>query len=75
VSENRFKDTVWQVNKGLDGMISFPGAQLTVLMDIRDELKKLNALLHCSNFTAIPHVMREVARNTKPKKRKRKKTA
>lgn len=29
-------------------------AQLGMLMDICDELKKLNTLLHCSNFTAIP---------------------
>lgn len=29
-------------------------------MDIRDELKQLNALLGCSNFTNIPRTLRGV---------------
>ena len=28
--------------------------QLVLLQEIRDELKTLNALLHCPNFQAIP---------------------
>lgn len=39
-------------------------------MDIRDELQKLNALLGCHNFTAIPNVLRGIRRNTaKPRKK------
>lgn len=45
---------------------------LQVLMDIRDELKRLNGLLHCSNFTAIPHTLAAIKRNTTKKKRVRK---
>jgi hypothetical protein len=42
-----------------------------VLMDIREELQRLNTLLHCSNFVAIPHKLERIARNTvKPRKRK-----
>jgi len=44
--------------------------QLAVLCVIRDELKKLNSLLHCSNFVEIPSILRAVKRNT-TKKRKR----
>lgn len=48
------------------------GAQyLAVLMDIRAELKKLNSLLHCQNATDIPHILRDIKRNTtKPKRRR-----
>lgn len=47
------------------------GAQLRILMDIRDELKSLNALLHCGNFVGIPATLRRISRNTvKPKKKK-----
>lgn len=44
--------------------------RLAVLMDIRDELKRLNQLLHCSNFVAIPHTLAAIRRNTTKKKRK-----
>lgn len=33
---------------------------IEVLMDIRAELRRLNALLHCGNFTAIPHILRDI---------------
>lgn len=41
-----------------------------VLMDIRRELKRLNALLACPNFVGIPETLRGIRRNTaKPKRR------
>ena len=46
-------------------------AQIAVLMDIRDELKRLNALLHCENFQAIPNLLRAIEPNTKKKPRAR----
>jgi len=33
-------------------------ASLATLMDIRDELQKLNALLHCQNFQTMPHTLK-----------------
>lgn len=45
---------------------------LAVLMDIRDELQALNAVLHCHNFLRIPSVLDQVVRNTKKPARKRK---
>jgi hypothetical protein len=40
-----------------------------LLMDIRDELQKLNALLSCRNFVAIPSTLERIARNTVKRKR------
>lgn len=49
---------------------------IVVMMDIRDELRKLNALLHCNNTVAIPDLLRAIKRNTtKPPKVKRKAAA
>ncbi len=48
--------------------------QLAVLCVIRDELKKLNALLHCGNCIQIPQILRDIKRNTTKRKRKRKVT-
>lgn len=46
-------------------------AQVAVLMDIRDELKRLNALLHCHNCVAIPQKLDAIVKNTTKKRRKR----
>jgi hypothetical protein len=43
---------------------------IAVLMDIRRELVRLNALLACSNFTGIPRTLRAIAKNTSRKRRK-----
>lgn len=45
--------------------------QLAVLMDIRDELKKLNALLGCQNFIGIPTTLRSI-RRAMPRRRVKK---
>jgi len=42
---------------------------VAVLMDIRDELQKLNRVFECRNTIAIPSLLRRIARNT-AKKRK-----
>jgi hypothetical protein len=45
--------------------------QVTValLMDIRRELKQLNRVLACPNFTEIPKVLAQIRRNTTKNKR------
>lgn len=35
-----------------------------ILLDIRDELKRLNNLLHCQNFIAIPRILKTIRSNT-----------
>lgn len=44
---------------------------VAVLMDIRDELQKLNRLLHCSNFLEIPRILRTIRHNTTKRRRKK----
>lgn len=46
-----------------------------VLMDIRDELKRLNSLLHCHNFTSLPSEIRGLRRDIKQGNKKRRKYA
>jgi len=36
--------------------------RVEVLMDIRDELQKLNAILGCRNFTSLPQVLQRIDR-------------
>ena len=47
--------------------------QIALLMDLRDELQRLNALLRCPNCLNIPQWLKQIEVNTrKPRKRKRK---
>jgi hypothetical protein len=66
------RDIDWQIWIGDDGTFRIDQITVMVLMDIRQELRRLNRLLHCENFTAVPSTLSRIAANTKPKpKRKR----
>ena len=68
--DRRRKDETWAVCSEINPDMTFDGAQLAVLMDIRDELKRLNTLLHCPNFVEFPHILRRIRLNTTKRKRK-----
>jgi hypothetical protein len=53
---------------------SWESINAALLMDLRDELQRLNQLLQCPAFVGIPERLREIARNTTPKKRSKKVT-
>lgn len=57
----RHKDVDWNLPTNL---ASWEQAHITVLMDIRDELKQLNRTLSCRNFLDLPRVMQQVRANT-----------
>lgn len=75
---------VWDLHNGKlnsDGTRNFDAEtiQCALLMDVRDEmksvvaeLKRLNGLLSCPNFTQIPTILRGIRRNTAKRRAKRK---
>jgi hypothetical protein len=65
----RLKDINWQPGTDKGAAETWQHVQVAVLMDIRDELKRLNLLLYCTNFTGIPQVLRKVEKNTRKKRR------
>jgi hypothetical protein len=73
VIDQRKKNYLWNVTTD-DGRLCQDGAIVAVLMDIRDELRTMNSILTCPNFTNIPNTLRSIESNTK-KPRKRKKRA
>ncbi len=71
----RHKDSNWSLPEGTPNgkgstEHSWPAIHSAILMDIRDELKSLNAVLHCPNFLEIPRVLREIRRNTTKNRKK-----
>lgn len=67
----RGKDTAWAPLEANGKCPGYDAAILAVLMDLRDEMKRLNQLLHCSNFVAIPRKLDCIEQNTAKRKYKR----
>lgn len=67
----RFKDQDWDLADHQGKIGTWERVAIAVLMDIRDELKLLNALLRCDNFLQIPAKLDAIARNTKKRPRKK----
>jgi hypothetical protein len=60
--KGRFKDVEWNLAAENGNCASWDHVPIAVLMDIRDELKSLNRLLNCPNFTGIPTTLRSIRR-------------
>lgn len=70
--DTRHKNGDWRIGDANTGQVpTWERVSIAVLMDIRDELQKLNALLHCPNATATPAILRDIVKNTKKPKRRR----
>ena len=59
----------WHIHVNDDGTWNDADVQMALLNDIREELKRLNELLHCSNFVEIPSILRTIKRNTTKRKK------
>lgn len=70
----RHRNKEWNLPTTDEGeILDWDSVKIAVLMDIRDELQALNALLRCPNFTEFPKTLRAIQCNTR-KPRKIKKT-
>lgn len=68
----RQKNVSWEIIPDGDRYhgkkFSWYAAQTAVLMDIRDELQKLNAVFACPSFQAIPVKLDQIITNTTKRK-------
>lgn len=70
IDKSRMKNADWKVaHEGKS--LGVDHAQIAVLMDIRDELQRLNSLLHCHNFTSLPATVRTISRKMPVRRRVR----
>jgi hypothetical protein len=64
-------DTTWSIWQNENGTYPVDQVKLVLLLDIREELKKLNATLRCQETQRIPRYLRRIANNTaKPRPKK-----
>ncbi len=66
----RHKDVNWNLPDKIDSTWNY--IYLSMLMDIRDELKKLNRVFECKRFLDVPTHLSEIALNTKKVVKKKK---
>ena len=60
----RHADFKWNLPDG-NPTHQWASIHTALLMDLRDELQKLNTLLHCDNFTRLPRELRGLRRDLK----------
>lgn len=65
------RDIDWHIYVNPDDTWSDSKVTIALLNDIREELKLLNAVLHCPNFMDIPHKLERIKRNTTKKRKPR----
>ena len=67
---SRKKDVNWNLPEKAE---TWEQVQVALLMDLRDELKRLNNLLGCPNFIAVPEILRGIRRKLPTRRRKKRK--
>lgn len=65
-------NTDWKVTNDTGKVPTWDRVGVAVLMDIRAELQKLNAVFACQNFLDVPQLLRDIKKNTQKPRRKRK---
>lgn len=71
VPHSEIENNDWSVWRLEDGRYNNDAVMRAGLLDIRKELRKLNALIGCHNFVAVPRILRRISANTaKPRKKK-----
>ena len=70
----RFKDANWKLREVNGQAQTDHDVTQAILMDLRDELKRLNAVFACERFQRIPYVLDQIRRNTTKRRRRAHKT-
>ena len=64
----RHKNLNWNLS---DGAQSWESVHTALLMDIRDELQRVNRVLACPDFLNIPYKLDTIVNNTKKSRRRK----
>ena len=62
---SRYKDIEWE----LPDQPCWESTHAALMMDIRDELRRLNRRINCEDFIAIPRTLWKIQLNTQKKRK------
>ncbi len=65
----RLLNAEWDTPANTDGTYNWPVIMAAVLMDIRAELRTIARILQCRNTQQIPHILRQIADQTKRRRK------
>lgn len=63
----RLKNVEWNLSRSADGTVQWEAIQVAVLMDIRDELQRLNRILGCYRLPDGMDALRRIYKRLKKK--------
>lgn len=64
-------DGDWNLPTDVYGRCTWEGVKIALLMDIRRELRRIRAVAECPNAFAIPGLLRQIVKQTRPKRCKK----
>jgi hypothetical protein len=70
--DERHKDGNWRIVANESGTLNWDQVHAALLMDIRDELKRLNARLHCYRVDHMVEAIGRIDRRLRPKRKLKK---
>ena len=74
--DTRHANKIWTIGEQTGNVPTWERVGIAVLMDLRDELQRLNRLLACPQFLSIPSKLEAIRHNTRqPRKRNRRRSA
>lgn len=65
------KNTDWLILENDNGRYDHDQVMKALLLDIREELRRLNTVLQCPNFIAVPSKLDQIAKNTRKRRKPR----
>jgi hypothetical protein len=69
ISHAKVANTDWMVLENDNGRYEHDQVMKALFMDIRNELRRLNQVLQCPNFIAVPSKLDQIAKNTRKRRR------
>lgn len=62
---SRFENRDWDLPTQSDGTVRWEAVHSALLMDLRDELRRIRTTMECPNTAAIPNILRGIRSNTR----------
>lgn len=69
---NYGRNADWNLQTDVSGHCTWDGVKIALLMDIRSELRRIRTIAECPNAIAIPNLLRQIVKQTKPTRRRKK---
>ena len=71
VPHKNLRNVDWSISENDNGRYDHDQVMRAIMLDIREELKRLNNVLQCPNFIAVPSKLDQIVKNTRKRRKPR----